>query len=258
MNIEKLFSVGTTFNKRLYESEHQEIVKSMQDTYSEMDFFVFHENEFEKKKYGDGVEIKETWDKLHVYDVFEQNPWMYRFLDESPFKGAQTLGTPGTFDPPHYWKRNGIFWFRKVVAINSLLKLNVVKTPYLIWVGCDTRWNKKIDELFYNHIVKYNISHIDRVPLGHYTETDIVIFKIDEPKVQDFIRGWLDYYLSGEIFKQHRWDDCIAFDRTKDQFKDIVSFGSILDKTGCPFNAYDYLFHWKRPMHKIRDQREGI
>jgi len=257
-NVEKLFSVGTTFNKRLYESEHQEIVKSMQDTYSEMDFFVFHENKFEQEKYGDGVEIKEAWDHLFIYDVFELNPWLPDFLNNTSFKDSHKFGNPGTFDPPEYWRRNGIFWFRKVVAINSLIEMNIVKTPYLIWLGCDTRWERKIDEQFYEYIKQYDICHINRTPLGMFTETDIMIFDVRNIWVEKFIQGYKYHYLSGNVFKEERWDDCVAFDRTKELLIDKLNFGSLLIQTGCPFNAYDYLFHWKRPMHKIRDKRGGI
>lgn len=262
MNIGNNFSVGTTFNKRLYESKHQEIIKSMQETYPKIDFFVFHENDFEQKKYGDGVNIKETWDCFHVYDLFKLNGWLYDFLNNSPFKDSHKIGNPGTFDPPHYWKRNGIFWFRKVVAVNTLIEMNVVKTPYLFWLGCDTKWIKKLDKKFYDYIVQYDISHINRKPLGHFTETDIIIFNISKPIVIDFIKSWLNFYVTGNIFKENRWDDCIAFDKTKDAFIKLfgnkIKFGSLSNRTGCPFNVYDYLFHWKRPMHKIRDKRMGI
>jgi len=257
-NTEKLFSVGVTFNKRLYDSEHQEIVESMYMTYPNMDFHVFHENKFEMERYGDsGVQLIER-EHLYTHDIFELNEWLPDFLNNSPFKDSHKIGTVGTFDPPHYWKRNGIFWFRKAVAITSLIDLNLIKTPYLIWVGCDTRWNKKIDDDFYDHIVKYDICHIDRKPLGLYTETDIMIFDLRNNLVKDFIQGYKEHYLSGTVFKEERWDDCVAFDRTKERFIDKLEFGSLLNKTGCPFNVYDYLFHWKYPLHKIRDEREGV
>lgn len=220
-----------------------------------MDFFVFHENKFEMKYFGDGVVDLNIRDHLQIYDIFELNDWLFYFLSTSPFKDSHKFGIKGVFDPPHYWKRNGIYWFRKVVAINSLFDMNVIKTPYFIWVGCDTRFDKKLDDQFIKYVTQFDISHIDRKLVGNYTETDIIVFKVDA--VLDFIHQWKNFYLNGNIFKEKRWDDCIAFDKTKDNFKELT-YGSLLDKTGCPFNVYDYLFHWKRPLHKIRDKRAGI
>jgi len=256
LSIEELFTVGTTFNKRLYENEYCMIVKSMLDTYPDMDFFVFHENKFEKERGREEVIIKENWDKLHVYDLFELNPWLPDFLSNSPFKYCHTFGTPSTFDPPHYWKRNAIFWFRKVVALHSVI--NMVKTPFLIWVGADVFWKKPIDDEFLAWVQKFDVCHIDRKLFGLYTETDIMIFNLGE-RGKYFIDGFLKSYLTHAVFEFDRWDDCIAFDGTKRVLEaQGLRFGSLLDKTGCPFNVYDYLFHWKNPFSRIRDIERGI
>ena len=38
-----ILSIGTTFNKRIYESEYQKIFVDMRDNYSYMNFYVYHE-----------------------------------------------------------------------------------------------------------------------------------------------------------------------------------------------------------------------
>jgi len=256
-NTEELFSVGTTFNKRLYEDKHCEIVKSMFTTYPNMDFYVFHENSFEKEKYNEEVVIKEKWDKIYSFDLFELNSnWLKQFLENSPFKDSHIYGTPATFDPPHYWKRNGIFWFRKVVALNSCK--NLISTPFLIWTGCDVYWLKKIDDPFIEWVTQFDVCHIDREKLGFFTETDIIVFNMKR-NGKYFIERYLDFYTSNAIFELERWDDCVAFDATKHYLeKEGLTFGSLLDKTGCPFNVYDYLYHHKNPLYKVRDIKRGI
>jgi len=258
MKIEKLFSVGTTFNKRLYEDEHQEIVKSMMNFYPNMDFYVYHENLFEQEKYNEQLVIKEKWDNLHIFDLFEENNWLSDFLKKSPFKDVHKYGTPSTFDPPYYWIRNSIFWFRKVVAINNCK--NICKTPFLIWVGCDTKFNKSLDEIFIDYVKKYDICHIDRSSHGLYTETDTIVFNLQK-NAKTFIVEYIDYYLDGKIFSNDRWDDCIAFDKTKElvlQKYPYITFGSLSNETGAPFHVYDYLFHWRNPLFLIRDIKQGI
>lgn len=253
--LQDFFTVGTTFNKRLYESKYQQIVESMETFYPDVNFFVFHENKFEKERYNDnGVQLKER-DNLHILDVFELNPWLSNFLNESPFGTSYEIGTPGTYDPPHYWRRNGIYWFRKVVAINNIKIM--VNTPLLLWVGCDTKFLKPIDQEFMEHVTQFDICYIHRAPV-FYTETDILVFNLMNPTVSIFLQEWLNFYLSGDIFKKERWDDCIAFDNTRVKFEEQLKWGSLLDKTGCPFNVYDYILHHKRPLHKIRDKRKGV
>ena len=44
-----IVTIGTTFNKRIYENQYQQIFADMRDNWSEIDFFVYHENQYRLK-----------------------------------------------------------------------------------------------------------------------------------------------------------------------------------------------------------------
>ena len=73
-NFKDTVTIGTTFNKRIYESEYQQIFADMKDNWPETNFFVYHENSFEREKFGQEIDFsQEIRDNLYLYDVFEVN-----------------------------------------------------------------------------------------------------------------------------------------------------------------------------------------
>ena len=82
-DIDKKITIITSFVSRLYDDKFCKIVESMKEVYPTVDFYVYHENS-EEERLGTGkVDIKDTWDKLHQYDLFKVTPWLSNFLETS-------------------------------------------------------------------------------------------------------------------------------------------------------------------------------
>ena len=269
MKTENKISFVTSFSKRLYESDSQTIVDAVKYHYPSVDFYIYHENSFEMDKYKREIDLSLLErDYVQLYDLFEENPWLSKFLQTSRFKDAHKIGTPGVYDPPAYWQRNGIYWFRKVVSVASAIKL--CETPLLVWVDCDVFFGqkeikkadhhsddyKRFDESLFEWLDSHHVSSIRRK--GLHTETGFVVYNLDKPETFDLVENYLKFYTSGEVFTKSMWDDCTALDCTTQKMKNTISFGGLTPDFGCPFDIHTYLGHYKRPLHKIRDKDAGI
>ena len=263
-NFKDIVTIGTTFNKRIYESEYQKIFADMRDNWSEIDFFVYHENSFEKEKFGQEINFsQEIRDNLYLHDVFEVNPWMSDFIKSSPLKDCHTIGTPGcvpSSDSSPYWRRNAIYWFRKIAAIKHCIEH--CKTQYLVWLGADTYFRTDkghpdgFDQPFFDYVSKFDCSVIKRP--GQTLETDVVIFNFDK-KGKEVALEWIDYFLSLRAFKEVRWDDAYILTKVMEQTENKkYSFGSVRHGVPIENQVYRYVLHYKGPLLEIRDKKKGI
>jgi len=255
------YSIVTSFNKRIYNNESQQIVSDMETNHPEIDFYVYHENSFERANHGQEIDFSnKIRDKLHLYDLFEVTDWLTDFLKTSPFKNCDKISFRGsTPQDPGHWNRNAIYWFRKVVALKHCI--DTVDTDYLIWLDADTvfRTDKGheygFDQTFFDFVKNYDCSVIRRDKLGLAIETGIIVFNLNRAGKQ-VIYDWLEYFLSLKAFKEPRWDDgYILTVLLNNQTKYTV--GSL--RYGWPGNnVYRYVKHFRGPLLYIRDQEKGV
>tara|TARA_Y100001963_G_C6750290_1_gene433835 strand:+ start:613 stop:1395 length:783 start_codon:yes stop_codon:yes gene_type:complete len=255
-------SLVTSFNSRLYEDPHCNIVESIKEYYPDLDFYVYHENSFDIKNGYKPIEI-ENWGNLKMYDVFEVNSWLDNFLKLSPLKDCHKIGEQGELDGNSYWRRNAIYWFRKVASIYHCSY--VCKTPLLYWVDADsivTDECRKLDD----SILEYanNFTVCTRVRNGLMSEVGQVIYNFNKGG-KEFINNFLNLYRkeiskleweSGEIFNHERWDDGYAFDVNVK--KHNTNIGSLCTNTGSPEPYDDTFCHNKGEWVKLRDINKGI
>ena len=255
-----IISIGTTFNKRIYESEYQKIFDDMEENYSDINFYVYHENSFEKSKYDVEIDFTEKErDNLHLFDVFKVNNWLEDFIKTSPLKDCHKYGSPGC-DPsadPEYWKRNAIYWFRKIAAVRHCIEQ--VDTKYLLWLGADTYFRTDkghpngLDDEFFDYVNQFDCSVVKRP--GAALETDVVLFNF-EKNGKKIAEEWVDYFISLKAFNESRWDDSHMLTVVMNNLKNIYTFGGL--RYEAPFNVYRYIRHYKGPLLSVRDKQKGI
>lgn len=254
-----IISVGTTFNKRIYDSEYQKIFADMRDNYPYLNFYVYHENSFELSKNNQKIDFTgEERDNLHLLDVFKVNEdWLEDFLKTSPLKDCHTMGNSGVVDS-HYFNRNAIYWFRKIAAVKHIIEQ--VDTKYLLWLGADTYFRTDkghpngLDEEFFDYVSKFDCSVVKRP--GQAIESDVIVFNF-EKNGKKIAEEWVDYFLSMKAFKEKRWDDGYILTKVVEQMeKQDYSFGSL--RWEFKNNVYRYIRHYKGPLKDIRDKKRGI
>ena len=257
-------SIVTSFNKRIFDSEYQKIFFSMKKNHPNVEFYVYHENSFEKNKYGDEIDfLNEKRDNVYLFDLFEvyENGWLYNFLKTSPFKDCHTLGTPGctpSTEPIEYWNRNSIYWFRKVAAVNHCV--NLISNPFLIWIGADTQFRvdrshpNGFDKGFFDYVEQFDCSVIKRP--DKMIDAEIIVFNLKK-RGMDVVKKWFEYYTTLKAFNEYRWDDGYILTLLVEQLEDIgYSFGSLRHE--FEYNVYRYVRHFRGPLLEVRDKQKGI
>ena len=158
-----------------------------------------------------------------------------------------------------YWKRNAIYWFRKIAAINHCI--NQVKTDYLIWLDADTIFNRKkgkdgFDDVFFDYVSQFDCSVIKRPGLS--LETGIVVFNFKKNGKQ-VAEEWLDYFISLRAFDEKRWDDAYILTKIMEQTSSRrFSFGDTRHGVPLVNQVYRYVKHYKTPLLQVRDKQKGI
>jgi hypothetical protein len=88
-----------------------------------------------------------------------------------------------------------------------------------------------------------------------HTETGHIVFNL-EKRGKEFIEEFFNYYVSGDAFKEIRWDDCWIFDKTLERTN--VSNGALSTKLGAPYDFEAIVDHNLGNWWKLRDSRKGI
>ena len=260
----KNISIVSTCSARLFNSKYQGLWKGIQEHYPDINFYFYHENSFEKKQTGEFInfESMDVPKNYHTFDLFKLYSGLENFLKTSPFKDCHSMGTPNMHPDgtPTYWNRNSIYWFRKTPAIFHAS--TICKTPILIFLDADSVitpfGNSNEDEYtinneYYNHAMNFDVCSRHRKP--QHTETGHIIFNLLK-RGGEFCEKFYKYYISGEAFKEKRWDDCWIFDTLVEKLE--VSNGPLSKATGAPFDFEAIIDHHKGNFLEIRNSREGI
>ena len=143
-----------------------------------------------------------------------------------------------------YWIKNSIYWFRKSPAILHASKL--CKTPLLIFLDADSditpigsgnQDEYTIDEHYVNFAKEHDVLSRHRKPV--HTETGHIVFNL-EKRGKEFIEAFWDYYISGKVFDEPRWDDCWVFDVVTEKLN--LLNGPLSRATGAPFDFESIIF----------------
>lgn len=204
------FSIVTSCNGLLYKNYGRGCVNSfIEKNKSQVSVFVFHENSMEHKNKSGGCKIQVLDYVKHVnyYDIFELNPdfevvvekFDNMYLSNCPFPDIDT----------DYLNRNGGNFYRKVVSVNESLRY--ITKGILCWTDCDVLCKLPFDQVFFDFINQYDICYLDRTNMP--TESGVIFFNLQNPKVKQFINSWYSFAESGKIFRVlKKWADHTAFD----------------------------------------------
>ena len=223
-----ILSIGTTFNKRIYDSEYQKIFADMRDNYPYINFYVYHENSFEMSKYNQEIDFSnEERNNLHLFDVFKVNEdWIEDFLKTSPLKDCHKMGSRGGFDD-QYFNRNAIYWFRKIAAMHRALDISKEKGyERIVFIDSDVVFKKSItdeflDKIFSNAGFFFHLGkHRKRIGTG--IESGFIGFSNDN-RGFEFLQIVIDSFTSGDYRKYDRWDDGYVFRKIWEEHPEIPS-----------------------------------
>lgn len=256
MKVEDYISIVSTSSSRLFNHEKQGIWEGIQKYYPNVKFYFYHENSFELKHFNmfidfDAIGIPSTY---QVFDLFNEVEDLEYFLDNSKFNLCKTFDNRLNGG---YWKRNSIFWFRKVVAMYCALK--VVKTPLLLFLDADSFITPAgsntspdeytIDENYINWGLEHDV--LSRHRKGMATESGHLVFNLKKRGLE-LITEFYNFYREEKFFNQKRWDDGFIFDVVCKETR--VNNGPLSKRTGAPYNFESIVDHNKGSWYNIRDR----
>ena len=262
MKIHEEVSFISTFSARLFYDKHAGGWETIQKYYPKVNWYLYHENSFEKENTinFDEIDIPDTY---HIYDIFEET----QLWDETPYESAEHFLKESRFNEcdkmsgeweVDYWNRNSIYWFRKAPSILHASQL--CETPLLIYLDADTCMTPKnsdsvdgcdLDSDYIRWAKKHDVLSRHR---NIHTETSHISFNL-EKRGREFITEFFDQYVSGRVFEQERWDDCWTFDTLVDKLK--VSNGPLSVATGAPKDFEGIIDHHKGEFIKVRQSQKG-
>ena len=265
-------TVMSTASARLFNSQHTGLWKDMEVHHPDVPFYFYHENSFEKNTSGDSIDFGEVPSNYKVIDLFESNPWLHDFLKNSEFKNCHKIGLQNKDNPradDAYFRRNAIYWFRKIVALYDCAKR--CDTDLLVFLGFDsflTPESCAIDEEYIDYVKRYDICYINRDRIHRAPESDHLVFNL-KGKGIELIDETLEYFKDGRAFKEKRWDDAYILYKAIEIFrKDVVGFreGFLTDRsihwsphnTEAPKDFTKIVDHHKGNWGLIRDINPGL
>ena len=259
-NIHKQVSIVSTEPARLFYDKNHGLCEGIQKHYPNVDYYFYHENSFEKKIRNQSIDFEkiDVPKSYHTFDLFELYEDLDEFLKTSQFNICDTLtSTDATTN--EYWIKNSIYWFRKSPAILHASKL--CKTPLLIFLDADSditpigsgnQDEYTIDEHYVNFAKEHDVLSRHRKPV--HTETGHIVFNL-EKRGKEFIEAFWDYYISGKVFDEPRWDDCWVFDVVTEKLN--LLNGPLSRATGAPFDFESIIDHNKGEFLNVRTSERG-
>jgi hypothetical protein len=245
MNIPNNFIFVSSLNNRLYYHRENHFTKKVPQSFENNKCILYHENSFDKKKYNESINLDEIkhLENLILKDLFEDSTWLENFLIESPFKDC--------FSSTNYFLKNSPFWFRKVVSIcNAINDLKI--GDVMVWADCDSYMTKELPDVFYDYLKNHDWLVIFRK--NDWIESGFQFININE-KTKDFAKYYLNYYLSGEVFKKEpEWADNWVLDSCFKTYNGGIKTGGLTKIFNCPIDINDYIFHSKQPLAEVRSK----
>ena len=241
-----MYSIVTSLNKSIYESKHQVLINSVKKICPNVDFYVYNENSY----LNESLDI----DGAINLDLFKEIKDLKSFLENSKFKDCHLIGKKNKeeylnypdryLSVPDYWNRNSIFWFRKICAYYHCSK--ICKSPILIWLDADMLLKKAIDENFLNFIKKYDVATIYRKNFKGwmFTDSGLIAFNLNH-RGRFFIDSIFNFYKSGQVFSEYRWDDSYCIDIVIQKCREWLKACGLNKIFGCDFDYEEYFFHNK-------------
>tara|TARA_R110000824_G_scaffold60853_5_gene162341 strand:+ start:7184 stop:8002 length:819 start_codon:yes stop_codon:yes gene_type:complete len=265
-------TVMSTANTRLFESQHTGLWKDMEKHHPDIPFYFYHENSFEINSSGDSIDFGKIPKSYSVVDLFESNPWLHEFLKTSRFKDCHKIGSQNSVRlkaDDDYFKRNAIYWFRKIVALHDCAKR--CNTDLLIFLGFDsflTPNDCAIDDEYVDYVKNYDVCYINRDKIARSPESDHLVFNL-KGQGRNLIDETLEYFKDGRAFEERRWDDAYILYKAIEIFrKDVSGFkeGFLTDRsvqwspsnTEAPKDFTRIVNHHKGNWGLIRDLKPGL
>lgn len=247
----------TSFSNDLYEATGKGLIKSFEDSLSVGKLFVAPERV-------PSVSISSP-DRVVILPDPADDPALAEFVSKNKdiipkqFGGDWTgpcscLNPNDSKDSRHkpacpgaWFCKHSVRWFRKILALRSLLNSSYAGYSHIFWLDSDVLFKGRVTEALVRKWFNSNDLIYFKGPKRKVWETGILGMRGEGIALVNKV---FDYYMSGEFRKSPRWDDSYAFQtvsaRLKTAKKMDLATGATKTADVIPFSPLkDHLEHNK-------------
>ena len=114
-------------------------------------------------------------------------------------------------------RRPDVFSY-KALAVSNALQEKYSSKDFLVWVDADSRFIQH-PKTFIKKLLPKEDQISSLFSRFFYTETGLVIYNLNHPKIKEFGQQFFNYYFSDEIYSLEFWHDCGVNDYIISKYK---------------------------------------
>jgi hypothetical protein len=237
----------TTFNEDIYHICGKNLLKSFVDTNNNIEhklIIFFEDNQ------NPNSEFYPSW-LLEWVNV--DNIYFVNILQDGVILKVDKELSPKISFTDEYSSPRSVKWFRAVAAIKQTSELTDL--PFCS-IDADCLFISKVEESFFNPLLKYNISflgrenfktmrhggysstgeyiHTNTVPATKkdtHTETGFILFNMEIEGTNEFIKNNFEYWTQGRILNLEFKTDCHSFDAIRKEMPNL-KYNNLCDPMG--------------------------
>jgi hypothetical protein len=221
------YTVVTSFHQPGLEQYGQRMIDSFESNWpKEVDLYVCAEN----------CQPQSTRANTKIIDLLAENANLQTFIarhKNNPMAHA-LAGPPGIYNPKKAFRWNAVRFCYKVFSIAMVA--NQVPGGWLIWIDADSHTHSNVPVSGLAELCPEDsmISYLGRGEKYH-SECGWVAYNLDHPHTRQFIRDFVEMYITDDIFKQREWHDSYIWDvvrRRYDHFNKFYNLNPSADNKG--------------------------
>jgi hypothetical protein len=236
----------TTFNKDIYDICGENLLQSFINTHNNDNhklIVFFEDNNVNPEFYPQWLVKWANTQNIHFVNILQ---------DGIVLKIDKELSPKISFTD-EYSSPRSVKWFRAVAAIKQASELTDL--PFCS-IDADCLFISKVEESFFNPLLKYNISFLGRenfktmrhggyAPTGEYihtntvpatkkdihTETGFILFNMEMEGTDEFIKNNFEYWTQDRILNLEFKTDCHSFDAVRKEMPNL-KYNNLCDPMG--------------------------
>ena len=197
-------AVAMTFTKDGYDKHAETCIESLKE---------FWPSDVELLAYPEGF-------KMDGRELLSSSPECLKFKQDMYSRPA----AHGKIGRTYYYIYDAVKWSHRIFALQAAAR----ETDAQILINMDSdivTFDKVTHEFLEEQLGDADIAYMSRKWIKMYSECSFVLYRLENPKVREFIDDHVEMYTNYKILDLAAWTDCHAFDylveKSDLKFKDI-------------------------------------
>jgi len=210
------YTVITTFHGVGLQQYGQRMIDTFEKNWPrEVDLMVFAED----------CQPQVSKNNSHIIDLKASSRDLREFLarhrDNDLAHGRS--GPPDVYNPRKQFRWDAVRFCYKVFSVAEAAQR--INNGWMIWLDADTHTHTQIPQSWLSRVCPADsmISYIGRGEKYH-SECGWVAYNLDHPATRDFVKDFVDMYVTDSIFDEREWHDSYIWDVIRRKYQHLHRF----------------------------------